>query len=248
MGAHEPYEPLAACAARSEGYDRYLCALRLLDERVGDILRALSDAGLGDDTVVVISADHGEEFGEHGARYHANTVYDEVLRVPLLVRIPGGTAETIREPVGCFDSCRRCSEPPIFRAIRSSSATTFHAGRVPAVARNSLARVRSKPAACSSRRPFPSWSGTRSSSSIDNRVSRSISTFAPTPRSAGRSLTWRRARNAPSPRTWMRGSPSSRVSPYRTSGPPAQDTDETRSFERRRAARNDERRRRGIGR
>ena len=30
-------------------------------------------------------------------------MYDEVLRVPLLVRIPGGTAETVREPVGCFD-------------------------------------------------------------------------------------------------------------------------------------------------
>jgi arylsulfatase A-like enzyme len=103
MGAHEPYEPRATCAARAEGYERYLCALTLLDERVADILRALSDAGLREDTVVVVTADHGEEFGEHGARYHANTVYDEVLRVPLLVRIPGGTGETVREPVGCFD-------------------------------------------------------------------------------------------------------------------------------------------------
>ena len=190
MGAHEPYEPLAACAARSEGYDRYLCALRLLDERVGDILRALSDAGLGDDTVVVISADHGEEFGEHGARYHANTVYDEVLRVPLLVRIPGQRPRRFANPSAASISCRRCSEPPIFRAIRCSSATTFPAVRVPATARNSRARGRSMRAACSSRRRFPSWSGTRSSSSIGNRVSRSISTSlrprgAPAARSRG---------------------------------------------------------------
>jgi hypothetical protein len=103
LGAHEPYEPLANCVRTREPYERYRCALRLLDLRTGDILRALSEAGLMDQTVVVLSADHGEEFGEHGARFHASTVYDEVLHVPLLVRIPGRTGELVREPVGCFD-------------------------------------------------------------------------------------------------------------------------------------------------
>jgi glucan phosphoethanolaminetransferase (alkaline phosphatase superfamily) len=103
MGAHEPYDPLPACAERAEGYERYRCALRLLDARVEDILRTVSEQGLAGDTVVVVSADHGEEFGEHGARYHAHTVYDEVLRVPLLVRIPGARPEVVREPAGCFD-------------------------------------------------------------------------------------------------------------------------------------------------
>ena len=102
MGAHEPYEPLPACGA-SSGYERYRCALRLLDERVGVMLGALKRAGLLEETVVVVSADHGEEFGEHGARFHANTVYDEVLHVPLIVRLPPGRAELVREPVGCFD-------------------------------------------------------------------------------------------------------------------------------------------------
>jgi hypothetical protein len=103
MGAHEPYEPEPACADERRPYERYRCALRLLDRRVTRILRALSEAGLSDETVVAVSADHGEEFGEHGARFHAHTVYDEVLHVPLIVRVPGAAGETVREPVGCFD-------------------------------------------------------------------------------------------------------------------------------------------------
>ncbi|HEX6272258.1 MAG TPA: sulfatase [Polyangiaceae bacterium] len=103
MGAHEPYDPHPACAAGATGYARYLCAVRLLDERVAAILRTLAEQGLAGDTVVVVSADHGEEFGEHGARYHANTVYDEVLHVPLLVRVPGTPPELVPEPMGCFD-------------------------------------------------------------------------------------------------------------------------------------------------
>jgi arylsulfatase A-like enzyme len=63
----------------------------------------LSETGLSEQTVVVVSADHGEEFGEHGARFHASTLYDEVLHVPLLVRIPGRGAELVHEPAGCFD-------------------------------------------------------------------------------------------------------------------------------------------------
>ncbi len=62
------------------------------------ILRRLFDTlerlGLDDDTIVVVTADHGDEFGEHGRIGHSRTVYDEVLRVPLIFwgpgRIPAG--------------------------------------------------------------------------------------------------------------------------------------------------------------
>jgi hypothetical protein len=103
MGAHEPYEPAPECGGANDAYARYRCALELLDRRVGDMLAAISRSGHTDDTVVAVSADHGEEFGEHGARYHANTVYDEVLHVPLLVRIPKRGHELVRVPIGCFD-------------------------------------------------------------------------------------------------------------------------------------------------
>ena len=44
---------------------------------------------LWDDTIVVVTADHGEEFGEHGGKEHAHTCYRESVHVPLLVRVPG---------------------------------------------------------------------------------------------------------------------------------------------------------------
>jgi hypothetical protein len=103
MGAHEPYEPALPCSGEKKAYERYRCALRLLDTRVGEILQTLSERGLRDRTVIAVSADHGEEFGEHGARFHANTVYDEVLHVPFIVRVPGGRHERVGEPIGCFD-------------------------------------------------------------------------------------------------------------------------------------------------
>ena len=43
--------------------------------------------------IVVVSADHGEEFGDHGGRYHGTTVYEEQVRVPLVVVAPGVAAE-----------------------------------------------------------------------------------------------------------------------------------------------------------
>lgn len=57
------------------------------------ILRRLFDTldrlGLADETIVVVTADHGDEFGEHGSIGHSRTVYDEVLRVPLVFWAPG---------------------------------------------------------------------------------------------------------------------------------------------------------------
>ena len=40
-------------------------------------------------TVIVLAADYGEEFDEHGGCYHGSTLYDEQLRVPLIISIPG---------------------------------------------------------------------------------------------------------------------------------------------------------------
>ncbi len=57
------------------------------------------------DTVVVVTADHGEEFGDHGQFEHGHSLYDELLRVPLLVRLPGGrhAGVVVDEPVSLVD-------------------------------------------------------------------------------------------------------------------------------------------------
>jgi arylsulfatase A-like enzyme len=55
------------------------------DEQVGRLLDFLAGSGHADDTIVVFSSDHGEEFGDHGKRFHGDTLYDCVISVPLVV-------------------------------------------------------------------------------------------------------------------------------------------------------------------
>ncbi|MBM4088639.1 MAG: sulfatase [Planctomycetes bacterium] len=58
------------------------------DHYLGLILRDLEKAGLLDNTIVAITSDHGEEFFEHGSKTHRETLFDEVIRVPLVIRYP----------------------------------------------------------------------------------------------------------------------------------------------------------------
>ena len=83
--------------------DKYDGEIAFVDQQVGVILKALRDAGRADDTVVVITADHGEEFGEHGGEFHGRTVYNEVMHVPLLVHDPGAPAQVVTTPVSVVD-------------------------------------------------------------------------------------------------------------------------------------------------
>ncbi len=75
------------------------------DEHVGKILDELDTRGLRDNTIVMLVADHGEEFFEHGGKTHRQTLYDEVLRIPLLVRLPGRIAagQRFRQQVRIID-------------------------------------------------------------------------------------------------------------------------------------------------
>jgi arylsulfatase A-like enzyme len=75
-----------------------------MDDGLGRLFDAIDRAGLRDDTLVVITSDHGEEFLEHGGVLHGGTQFDEVLRVPLILRGPGIPADTrLAEPVSVVD-------------------------------------------------------------------------------------------------------------------------------------------------
>jgi arylsulfatase A-like enzyme len=67
----------------------YADEVRTVDAAVGSVLAALDRLGLRDSTLVVCVGDHGEEFWEHGGVEHGHTVYEELIRVPLLMRWPG---------------------------------------------------------------------------------------------------------------------------------------------------------------
>jgi len=59
------------------------------DEKLGDFFEELKSLGIYDSSVIVLWADHGEEFWEHGAFEHGHAVYEEVTHVPLLMKFPG---------------------------------------------------------------------------------------------------------------------------------------------------------------
>jgi len=68
----------------------YDAELRSVDAAFGKLVDFLRQEGLYDDAVVLVTSDHGEEFGEHGfVGWHSHSLYDELLRVPLLVKLPG---------------------------------------------------------------------------------------------------------------------------------------------------------------
>ncbi len=69
--------------------DLYDGSLVYTDDNLGRILRALDELGLGETTAVVATGDHGEALGDHDLYFtHDFTLYDEVLRVPLVIRMP----------------------------------------------------------------------------------------------------------------------------------------------------------------
>lgn len=88
MDPHAPYVAQDALAAGGDALARYDSELRLVDRELGRLVDFLRVQGLWDDTIVVIHSDHGEEFREHGGQFHATTVYEEQVRVPLFVRLP----------------------------------------------------------------------------------------------------------------------------------------------------------------
>ena len=69
--------------------NRYDASIAAADAEIGRLLALLDELDLARDTIVVLLSDHGEEFLEHGGFGHGRTLYDEVLRVPLIVRAPG---------------------------------------------------------------------------------------------------------------------------------------------------------------
>jgi arylsulfatase A-like enzyme len=138
MDAHDPYQPPASFAGRfsapgNEGHlealredlparrwppetvraavDAYDESLAYLDSRLGALLEDLGRRGILDRTLVIVTSDHGEEFGEHGLFYHGNSLYRQSLEVPLIVSWPG------RIPAG------RVVEPAV--SLRDLAATVI---------------------------------------------------------------------------------------------------------------------------
>ena len=68
--------------------DLYDSDVRYMSKQIGRLFSHLRAGGRWDETNVIFTSDHGEEFGEHGLYYHRNWPYDELVHVPLVVRTP----------------------------------------------------------------------------------------------------------------------------------------------------------------
>ena len=104
-GAWEDGGPAPWIQARHRDiFDRYDRTIREADDLVGRLLARLDELGLAGRTLIVVTSDHGEAFGEHGITGHGFTPHQEALDVPLLLRGPGVPAGLrIDTPVSIAD-------------------------------------------------------------------------------------------------------------------------------------------------
>jgi arylsulfatase A-like enzyme/tetratricopeptide (TPR) repeat protein len=98
---HIPYDPPEPYRSRFEGGGKnglYDGEIAFTDSQVGRLLDWLDERGLAENTVVVVVGDHGESLGDHNEKEHGFFIYDATVRVPLIIRVPGGDIEQIRVP------------------------------------------------------------------------------------------------------------------------------------------------------
>lgn len=101
---HADYEPHAEVPSfGSDEVARYDGEIRFTDLHLGRLFDELKAKGLYDRTVVVITGDHGEGFGEHGVTRHGYHLYAAQTKVPLIIRVPGLPPRRATTPAGHID-------------------------------------------------------------------------------------------------------------------------------------------------
>ena len=101
---HAPYTPPPDLRAGAFAGNPYRAEVTAMDRELGRFFDALREEGLFDTSTLLVVADHGEGLGEHGEATHGTHVFESTLRVPLLLRPPGGVAaRRVATPVSVVD-------------------------------------------------------------------------------------------------------------------------------------------------
>lgn len=100
LDTHFPYK---AGGNSGTPFERYLRSIEYVDRELGKLVRKIEQLGLWRRTLLVVASDHGEAFGEHNSQYHATTLYEEQLHVPLLVVAEALKPRTVRTMVSLID-------------------------------------------------------------------------------------------------------------------------------------------------
>ncbi len=96
---HEPYRETHFGTSDVDRYDSEILKV----DRAVERLVAGARNRLEGDLIIAVTSDHGEEFREHGNVYHGSALYDEQVRVPLILHLPGLPARRVPAPVGTID-------------------------------------------------------------------------------------------------------------------------------------------------
>jgi len=100
---HDPYQAPEPFASRFPD-EPYAAEVTYADHCVGQVLDELRRLELFDDTLVILTSDHGEMLGEHGELTHLFFVYESAIKVPLIVKLPGqDEAQRVEDVVGLVD-------------------------------------------------------------------------------------------------------------------------------------------------
>ena len=115
--------------------ERYDGEVSFVDQQVGRVLDALSRFQLDKKTIIIVTSDHGEAFGEHGLIRHGFEVWEELVRVPLIVHVPGMPARRVKARRSLIDVM-----PTVLEAFALSVPTSgAHAMRGTSLFRDVLA-------------------------------------------------------------------------------------------------------------
>lgn len=99
---HSPYyngDPMPAQGTAGD-FGRHLEALAMTDHAIGELLAALDKTGRLEKTLIVLVADHGEAFGEHGHTNHGHSIFEEQVNVPLIFYRPGAIEPSKETTIG----------------------------------------------------------------------------------------------------------------------------------------------------
>jgi arylsulfatase A-like enzyme len=140
---HEPYRPPQRFSRGARAEQRYEGEVAAADEAVGTLVRRFRELRPG--ATVLLTADHGEEFGEHGGYYHGTTLYDEQVRIPLLWSAPGvvhaGRSPRPVELVDIAPTLLSAAGVPPSSQMNGEDLGAVLAGHVRAGPRHAFARV-----------------------------------------------------------------------------------------------------------
>ncbi|MCA9521537.1 MAG: sulfatase-like hydrolase/transferase, partial [Myxococcales bacterium] len=83
--------------------DKYDNEILFTDRHLGGVIAQIEKLGLSKNSVVIVTSDHGEGFGEHKFYFHGQTLYNEALKVPLILHIPGRSHSVVERDVSLVD-------------------------------------------------------------------------------------------------------------------------------------------------